>query len=44
MINLIMLLIGIIIGQASGIIISLINLERVKERCKNEKQTINSRK
>lgn len=32
MINLIMILIGIIIGQASGIIISLINLERVKER------------
>lgn len=42
--NTIFLLLGILIGQASGIIISLINLERVKERCKNEKQTINSRK
>lgn len=30
--NTIFLLIGILIGQASGIIINLINLERVKER------------
>lgn len=30
MINLIMLLIGIIIGQTIGILISLIELERVK--------------
>lgn len=30
--NTIFLLLGILIGQASGIIISLINLERVKER------------
>ena len=44
MINLIMLLLGILIGQASGVLISLISLENVKERCKNEKYTFSSRK
>lgn len=32
MINLIMLLVGIIIGQTIGILISLIELERVKQK------------
>ena len=40
----IFLFIGILIGQASGVLISLISLEEVKERCKNEKYTISSRK
>lgn len=38
------LLIGILIGQASGVLISLIELEKIKERCKNEKYTFSSRK
>lgn len=32
MINLIMLLLGILIGQASGVLISLIELEKIKEK------------
>lgn len=34
--NTIFLLLGILIGQASGVLINLISLENVKERCKNE--------